>query len=491
MKSKNMIIMIVVVLSFLSGQLNAEEVVGKSIFPNIETPYIYPEAVKDKTLVWSTTIKRPRAAWIKIHFSKFRLNPDDYVDLVDRNGKVVERIRGKDVAGESPSKFNVKNDGDKTFSFWGPAIDGNKVTVELHSKPIREKGVRYRGDKAGLEGNERTAELHPTSNTKEDLGFIIDEAGIGRRPILEKAMEPIINENEKIDMSVFPFWKNNPRMSRMGYRGNPVDIVSIPIGKMLYRKNTTWYTCKGSLNSRIGNLFYPSENCLDSRDILDTLEVRFFLEYTTKKNVKNIPGYYTYYSDSVVDGESNPFITQIRLRNDNKMFSLDRKIGTQIGNNEDMLSGIYEVATDYKIVNEGKYAIWEAENFVPPLEETTSLDDTVVKIFITALDENDNMYTAEMWMNEDGNIALKDYNPSSSQSVSVNGISRTNAGPWWPLCCCIQNTICNISKCIFKWINIDCQGCVSKCNNNSVNNPCHSCDPWGLIWILCRWFGRC
>jgi len=86
---------VVVVLIFLSGQLNAEEVVGKSIFPNIETPQTYPEAVKGTTLVWSTTIQEPGASWIKIHFSKFRLNQDDYVELVDMNGSLIERIKGK------------------------------------------------------------------------------------------------------------------------------------------------------------------------------------------------------------------------------------------------------------------------------------------------------------------------------------------------------------------------------------------------------------
>ena len=177
------------------------------------------------------------------------------------------------------------------------------------------------------------------------------------------------------------------------------------------------------------------------------------------------------------------------------MFSLDRKIGTHIYSNVETLCEDYSAAMDYMVDDQLEYACWEAEKFEPLLEETISLDDEVVRVLILAPDEQDNWYEAEMWMNKDGNLAMYNmnpvYEPSCSQSLSAIRISRISAGPFYPPCCYIQKSICNTIQRILWWLNLNCTGCANNCLNDPSNNPCHSCDPWGLSWILCIWFGHC
>jgi hypothetical protein len=507
MESKNLIIMIVVVLGFLSGQLTAEDVAGKSIFPNIETPYPYPAAVKGKTLVWSTTIQEPAAAWIKIHFSKFLLNEGDYVDMVDMNGSLIERIKGKDVSKKAHSKFNVKSDVNKTASFWGPAVDGNKVTVELHSTPNREKGGRFRVDKAGIEGKKRTAESHSTSNTKEGLGFIIDEVGIGSKPILDRRIGPIYNTEDEKKMVDETFCNSRPKITRLGSRKNDVDVLSSTLGKMLYRKGSTWHTCKGSLRGVTGNHFLPAEACIDSLDVLDTLEVRFFIEYTTRENVSTLPGYYTYYSGSSANGNSITYHGDIILRNDDKMIYIEPQ--GEEPNKKVPLPDHFFTADDYwayETVNDQETLdTWEQENFDPPLNQVSQVPpdgDQVLDITTYANDENDNWYNVIIRMNTEGDLA-QDFieqtdPPSSSQAVSADGISHPSyIFPWHPRCCGLQNLYCYIFQTRFWWRSfyITCVIWYPQCYNYNDYypiygwyHPCYRFGKWGLIWLLYIWF---
>jgi len=71
-----------------------------------------------------------------------------------------------------------------------------------------------------------------------------------------------------------------------------------------------------------------------------------------------------------------------------------------------------------------------------------------------------------------------------------------NAGPWWCACCSTQYAICNAIRSIAFIGPLLCSDCYQRCYVNCRNcpsNPCHSCDPCGLSWLLCRIvpFGHC
>jgi hypothetical protein len=435
MERKNLIVMIIVALTFFCGQLTAEEVVGVSIFPNIETPYPYPEPVEDNTLVWSTTIHKAGADWLKVHFSEFRLNPNDYVTLTDMNGNLVERIRGKDVAMKRRSKFNVKDSGKKTVSFWGPAIDGDKLIVELHR----------------------------TSNMNQDFGFIIDEVGVGSKPL-----------------------KPERRLTHSGRIGETI----------LYQRGSTWYTSKGSLSFTDGNRFELSEANIDARDIIDTLEVRFFFEYVDVKNGNTIPVYYTFYCERIGHEDLDDDTGQFRLRPDRDMIQINPRGGNPgisaplsepCGENICICSGVKDPIT---------LSEWETEEFEPPLEEAEEIpseEEKVIDLDLVAQADDGNWYIVKMSLDEDGNISVLDKSPSPecSGSQDAEGVSRTLAGPWWPVCCYIQYMVCNEFKKHLFWLNLNCTGCFYNCLFKWVDNHCHSCGIWGLSWLLCVWFGHC
>lgn len=280
--------MIIVVLAFFCGQLTAEEVVGVSIFPSIELPNPYLMDETYNKTVWSTTIRQSGASWIKIHFSKFRLNRHDYLDMIDMKGKVIERIRMVDVAKKHHSKFNVKNNKDRTFSFWGPAIDGNRVKVVLHRK----------------------------SNKKTGWGFTIDEVGVGIESIFDNGV---------------------PNRERI------IDSVNKPFGRMLYRKGATWYTCNGILSDDRVNHFLPSTHCINSRDVVDTLEVRFYINYPVEN--KSYTVYYTYYGDDYIDDYSTYDCGLLTLKNNLQMTDLHSYPGYP--NKIPNISEIYDEVYDY------------------------------------------------------------------------------------------------------------------------------------------------
>lgn len=98
--------------------------------------------------------------------------------------------------------------------------------------------------------------------------------------------------------------------------------------------------------------------------------------------------------------------------------------------------------------------------------------------------------------------------PAGEMTMSAG---NCNAGPWWKLygiphrrCCYSQRTLCrsgawivacafhgNRSACRSRCRAMDCDSCFDECYDCVDSNPCHSCDPCGLSWILCRYFGEC
>lgn len=236
--------------------LAAEKWVGESEFVDITTPGHFPEAAAD-TLVWSYTIEKPGMAWIKPHFDKFHLNPADYIELVDINGVVIERIVGSDVADLDETRYKVKDNGNGKISFWGPAVDGEVLTIKLYAGSIESKAY----------------------------GFKIDELGVGTVPIFdESVLESICGTDDKVSIACVAY-------DPYGERGKAV-------GRMLFKKLGIWYMCTGFLCSCNSSHFLTNEHCVSSQTVVDTLQVRFYyrLSYCGGAGATS----YTYYGDNFV-----------------------------------------------------------------------------------------------------------------------------------------------------------------------------------------------
>jgi len=133
--------------------------------------------------------------------------------------------------------------------------------------------------------------------------------------------------------------------------------------------------------------------------------------------------------------------------------------------------------------------------------EIPTVEEAVFDLDIIAPDADNVIYHMKVRIRgSDGAAALVFMNPTGgiAQIEQVQGV-RCDAGPWWHrgrICCHVQRLNCTIVRQLlgFYWGPIvcgNCETCFQQCMNCSVSNPCHSCDPCGLSWILCIWFGHC
>ena len=253
---------LMILVTFLIGAryLGAEELCGDTILTDIKTPHPYPRATTD-TLVWSQTIRHSGAGWLKIHFSDFKLNDEDFVVLYDMYGKEIERIKGSDVRDFEKSKFRVIPEEKERVDFWGPMIDGDEVTVELHRTVDRRVG----------------------------WGFTIDEVGIGFWPIDDPindvpTIESICGTDVKVDI----------KCAATAYQ-----TMGLAVGRMLFQKGKSWYLCTGFLVSSCSAHFLTNEHCISKQSVVDTLQVRFKYRYTTCGG-STLDSYTTYYGNTFI-----------------------------------------------------------------------------------------------------------------------------------------------------------------------------------------------
>ncbi|UCH95365.1 MAG: trypsin-like peptidase domain-containing protein [Candidatus Aminicenantes bacterium] len=265
MKSKKLIAMIIFVLGFMGGQLIAAEIVGYSIYPNIENPHPYSKAHKD-TGVWSETICQSGAAWLKVHFSNFHLKDDEYVDLIDKNGFVMVRIKGIDVADEKKSRFKVIKNDHKKVSFWGPSIAGDVLRIELHME----------------------------KDTRKGWGFTIDEVGVGIKPFPEDELawiECVCGTDDRENIVCYS------GQGEYFARGQAV-------GRMLYQKNGYWYKGNGFLCAcDYRSTFLTHSSLIDSQSVVNTLEVQFEYQYPYCNGTGRISSY-THSGDQYIWSDS-------------------------------------------------------------------------------------------------------------------------------------------------------------------------------------------
>jgi len=276
MESKNLIVTIIVLLVFFCGQfLGAEKECGYSIYLNIDTPHPCPKAHKG-TLVWSKTICQNEARWLKVHFSKFLLNDDDYVALIDKSGLVIMQIKGSDVSDEKKPKFKVKKNGTKKVSFWGPAVAGDSLKIELHR----------------------------TSNKHNSWGFTIDEVGVGFEAFPEENLA-----------SIMCICGTNNLQHIVCYSGYEPYDRGQAVGRMLYSKNGNWYKGNGFLLSCDNTSHFLTTYCqIYNQDIVDTLEVAFDYQYPTCAGTGPISPT-VYFGDELIDTSSEYNYCLLTLEN--------------------------------------------------------------------------------------------------------------------------------------------------------------------------------
>ena len=258
---KQLVICLVIISFIFCGPLAAKIKVGESEFVDIKTPGHFPDAAPD-TLVWSHTIEKPGMAWIKPHFDKFRLNPADYIELVDINGVVIERILGSDLADQNETRFKVKDKGNGKISFWAPAVDGDVLTVNLYAGSIESKAY----------------------------GFRIDKLGLGTVPIFEEpAQESICGTDDKVSIACVAY-------TPYGNRGRAV-------GRMLFEVDNEWKMCTGFLCSCDSPHFLTNWHCISSQSTVDTLQVRFYYRLSQCGGMGAT--YYTYSGDDFIIDNSD------------------------------------------------------------------------------------------------------------------------------------------------------------------------------------------
>lgn len=257
-------VMLIMFLLVFSVSLNAEEICGETIDAGIETPHPYPRAEAGK-MVWSETFYRTGASWVKLHFSDFKLNDEDFIILYDMYGNTVDKIYGGEVEDAENFRYRAIPGEDGKIDFWGPMIDGNEVRVEL-----------YRG-----------------SEKRKGYGFEIDNAGIGYFPLED--MEPGIDIVESICGTDD---KEDTKCAGSSYQA-----LGEAVGRMLFQVRRKWYVCTGFLVSSCSSHFLTNEHCITAQREVDTLEVRFKYRYTTCGG-STLDSYSTYYGDTFVTDSS-------------------------------------------------------------------------------------------------------------------------------------------------------------------------------------------
>ncbi|MCU0289542.1 MAG: hypothetical protein MUF15_24500 [Acidobacteria bacterium] len=276
MKSKNLIIIIVVLIGVLGNQfLGAEQVCGYSIYPGLKIPGPSVNMTRS-TVVMSKTIFQSNAKWLKIHFSEFSLNDDSFVDLIGMNGTVVVRIKGSDVSNDTKSRYKVKKISNNKINFWGPALDGDTIRIELH----RGTGKHMANE------------------------FIIDKVGVGTEPLREMREEIAM-----IESICEPIYLQNIACY---YEYEPFDRGQA-VGRMYYEKNGCWYRGNGFLCSCNNSSTFLTSYHIDSQSVVDTLEVQFGYQYANCTGTGPITST-TYFGDDYIRSDSSKHYCVLTLK---------------------------------------------------------------------------------------------------------------------------------------------------------------------------------
>lgn len=157
---------------------------------------------------------------------------------------------------------------------------------------------------------------------------------------------------------------------------------------------------------------------------------------------------------------------------------------------------------------------WAEIEFMPSLEEVDEvpMEEAVLDMDIIAPDADGACQHMKMRIRgSDGAVAvvfvqrcgIDDFTDGDIWfgEQDVRGWSPCpGAGPYWPVCCWVQGQCCNFWQRLLWWFPssiFNCNGCAGECwgcnKSHPVNDPCHTCDPWGMSLFLCKFipFGHC
>lgn len=266
--------LIVVLLFSTVVMLQAQEPIGESVPYSYDSPYEFTKKFSGRT-TWSETLSFPGAGWVKIHFSKFKINDSDYVEITDAYGKTIDRIYGRDVLSDEGSRFKVKRKGKKA-AFWSHLVESDEITITFHRNSKKKKGWR----------------------------FSIDEVAYGFGPYSEYGMSRVRSTCGGSDDKENIACTSGTKLSN-----------STSVGRMLYQKGSYWYNCTGSLISENnGSHFLTNEHCIDSQTVTDTLEVRFNYQYTTCSG-STLASYTTFSGDDYIESNATYDYCLLTLKN--------------------------------------------------------------------------------------------------------------------------------------------------------------------------------
>jgi hypothetical protein len=168
-----------------------------------------------------------------------------------------------------------------------------------------------------------------------------------------------------------------------------------------------------------------------------------------------------------------------------------------------------QVQVSATVYDQATLDYWAQTQYVPAfineveVTEIPSVQEAVFDLDISAPDADGVIWDMKVRVRRsDGAAAVVSFGSTRITQLPQDAI-LCNAGPWWHrgepgyhLCCEVQHAICTVVRQLLGsfWGPIvcgSCETCYQQCANCSGNNPCHSCDPCGLMWILCHWFGHC
>lgn len=186
--------------------------VGAVVMTRIESPRPYPAGGATRPIVWAHILQQPGASFIKVHFARLDLRPDDVLRILDGKGRQVAMY----VGSRSPGK-----------AIWAPSAPGDSVTLEL---------------RAGTEGGG---------------GVTVDRYGHGTGPV---RIRSVCGIDQTEDVAC--------------HAGTTIEQASRAVGRMLFEEDGFFVACTGFLISPHDHLL-TARHCLTAATSVDSLEVRF------------------------------------------------------------------------------------------------------------------------------------------------------------------------------------------------------------------------
>lgn len=220
--------------AFSPISLNAQVKVGQEVLETFQTEH--PYAAK-RGVAWEKFFTYPNSAYIAIHFSKFNLNPGDYVEISSPDGRFshIYREKGKSVRGGR----HVLS------SFWASYIPGDTAIVRLHVK-----------------GN------------KSAYGFVIDKWVRGYEP---EYVEALISTMDGGDNQTEAICNADDKEWAKCYSGTEMYNKSRAVSRLLINGSSA---CTGWLLGSQGHLV-TNNHCIDAQSDADNTDYEFMAEGAT------------------------------------------------------------------------------------------------------------------------------------------------------------------------------------------------------------------